>query len=173
MILEQADDPQDLPAKLEMEASSTVCVLCLPARDEADAIAGLMLAQSVATPGCLVESVTVTPTAGELTALVERCKADVICVSATPPNAVMHARHLCKQLRVRVPKLPLVVGLWNAQADLVKARTRIGCGDSTHVVATLAEAQEQVRLLIQPLLPPPEKPAEADGETVVMEEVHS
>ena len=46
----------------------------------------------------------------------------------------------------------MVVGLWNAQGDLSKAKTRIGGGATTHVVATLAEAQEQVRLLIQPLL---------------------
>lgn len=37
------------------------------------------------------------------------------------------------------------------------AKRGIGGGDTTHVVATLAEAQEQVRLLIEPLLPPSEK----------------
>ena len=43
------------------------------------------------------------------------------------------------------------------EGDLSKAKARIGGGATTHVVTTLAEAQEQVRLLIQPLLPPPEK----------------
>jgi hypothetical protein len=46
----------------------------------------------------------------------------------------------------------VVVGLWNAQGDLSKAKTRIGGGATTHVVATLAEAQEEVNLLIQPFL---------------------
>jgi len=54
------------------------------------------------------------------------------------------------------------VGLWNAQGDLSKAKTRIGGGSTTHVVAMLAEAQEQVRLLIEPLLPPPEKQVQPD-----------
>ena len=49
------------------------------------------------------------------------------------------------------------MGLWNAEGDLSKVKTRIGGHATTHVVTTLAEAQEQVRLLIQPLLPPPEK----------------
>ncbi len=148
------------------------CILCLPARDEADAIAGMMLAQLLATSGCLVQSVSVTAAASELVDLVERCKAAVVCISATPPAAVTYARHLCKQLRGRFPEVHLVVGLWNAQGDLSKAKVRIGGGDTTHVVATLAEAQEQVRLLIQPLLPPPEKQAQPDSGPEVVEEAH-
>jgi hypothetical protein len=104
--------------------------------------------------------------------LVERCTATVVCISATPPAAVTYARHLCKLLRGRFPDVHLVVGLWNAQGDLSKAKVRIGGGDTTHVVATLAEAQEQVRLLIQPLLPPPEKQAQPDSGPGVMEEAH-
>lgn len=42
----------------------------------------------------------------------------------------------------------VIVALYLAKADLTKARERIGCG--AVVVSTLAEAQEQVRLLIQP-----------------------
>ncbi len=40
------------------------------------------------------------------------------------------------------------------------------------VVATLAEAQEPVRLLIRPLLPPPEKQARPDAGPTVMEGAH-
>jgi hypothetical protein len=65
---------------------------------------------------------------------------------------MMHARALCKRLRGRVPEGNLVVGLWYAQGDLNKAKERIGCGPDIHVVATLAEAQQQIRLLMQPLL---------------------
>jgi predicted PurR-regulated permease PerM/CheY-like chemotaxis protein len=128
------------------------CILCLPARDKADEIAGMMLAQLLAASGCLVQSVSFTSTANELIDLVERRKPDVVCISATPPAAVMHARHLYKHVRGRFPEVPVVVGLWNVQSDLSKAKTRIGGGATTHVVTTLAEAQERVRLLIAPLL---------------------
>ena len=57
----------------------------------------------------------------------------------------MHARYLCKRLRRRLPEVKLVVGLWDAQGDLNKAKERIGCG-AIRVVATLADAQEQIRL---------------------------
>ena len=88
----------------------------------------------------------------ELDELVEGRKPDVVCISATPPAAVMHARHLCRRIRGRFPKAPVVVGLWNAQGALTRTKTRIGGGATTHVVATLAQAHEQVHLLIQPLL---------------------
>ena len=93
-----------------------------------------------------MQAVSVTSLASEMVDLVERRKADVVCVSATPPGAMMHARYLCKQLRRRFPKVKLVVGLWDVQGDLNKAKERIGCGAT--VVATLADAQEQIRLLI-------------------------
>jgi predicted PurR-regulated permease PerM len=148
------------------------CILCLPARDEADEIAGTMLAQLLATGECLVQSVSFTTTAIELMDLVRERKPDVVCISATPPVAVMHARHLCRQVRGRFPQVSVVVGLWNAQGDLSKAKTRIGSVATTHVVTTLADALEQVRLLIQPLLPPPEKQRQPESDPRVMEAAH-
>ena len=47
------------------------CILCLPARDEADEIAAMMLAQLLATGECLVQSVSFTAAASELVDLVE------------------------------------------------------------------------------------------------------
>ena len=142
--------------------SSRLCILCLPAHDEADEIAGLMLAQLLETRECLVHVVSVAAFVSEMGDLVAQHKADVVCISATPPSAVMHARHVCKRLRTRFPEVPLVVGLWNARGDLTKAQERIGCGAAAHVVSTLAAAQQQIRLLIQPLLLRSEKQAQPD-----------
>jgi predicted PurR-regulated permease PerM len=159
MIQERDEDQPDAQAIADIAGgdSPRPCILCLPARDEADEIAGMMLAQLLAMNECLVQSVSFTALAGGLLDLAGRRTPDVVCISATPPAAVMHARHLCKLVRRRFPEVPIVVGLWNAQGDLSKAKTRIAAGARTLVVATLAEAQEEVRGLIQPLLPPPEK----------------
>jgi hypothetical protein len=138
----RADDLADSPR---------LCILCVPARTEADEIAAMMLAQVFETRGCLVQAFSVTSLADEMVDLVDQRTPDVVCVSATPPAAVMHARYLCKHLRARLGEVNLVVGLWDTQGDLLKAKERIGCG--AIVVATLADAQEQVRLLIQPHLP--------------------
>jgi hypothetical protein len=59
----------------------------------------------------------------------------------------MHARYLCKRLHDRLPEVKLVVGLWDTQSDLNKASVRIGY--NAMVVAKLADAQKQIRQLVQ------------------------
>jgi predicted PurR-regulated permease PerM len=147
--------------------ASTLCILCLPARDEADEIAGMMLAQLLAMRGYVVQAVSVTALASEMVELVKQRKAEVVCISAMPPAAATHARYLCKRLQGRFPEAHLVVGLWNASGDLNKAKERIGCGATTHVVGTLAAAQEKIHSLLPPLSLGRAKPAQPDvGQTV-------
>ncbi len=112
----------------------------------------MMLAHDLATNKCVVEVVSLTSLASEMMDSVDRRNADIVSVSATPPGAMMHARYLCKQLRLRFPKVNLVVGLWFKNGDLIKATERIGNGAT--VVATLADAQVQIRLLSQQFVPP-------------------
>ena len=166
MIQERSEDQEEVPVKEGVANGNRVpacgwrpCILCLPARDEADEIAGMMLAQLLATSEYLVQSVSFMAAAGEVTDLLQNRTPAVVCISATPPAAVMHARHLCKLVRGRFPEVPVVVGLWDAQGDLSKVKTRIGEAATTHVVTTLAEARDRVRLLIQPLLSPPKSGA--------------
>ena len=130
MIQERSEDQQEVPAKEGIEEGSPLrpYILCLPARDEADEIAGMMLAQLLATSEYLVQSVSFMAAAGEVTDLLQNRTPAVVCISATPPAAVMHARHLCKLVRGRFPKVPVVVGLWDARGDLSKVKTRIGAG---------------------------------------------
>jgi len=129
-----------------------ICVLCLPAHGEGDELAAMMLAQIVDIRDCVVETVpaAATAAASELVDYVEQRKADVVCISAAPPAAVAHARRLRLRLRRRFPELDLVVGLWNSPGDLTEAKERIGLDPRTQIVATLADAQEQIRRLVGP-----------------------
>jgi methylmalonyl-CoA mutase cobalamin-binding subunit len=108
----------------------------------------MMLGQVLGSSGSLVQSISFTSSESEIVDLIEQHKPDVICLSATPPAASMHARYLCNRLRGRLPEMKLVVGLWGVQNDLKKAEDRIGC--NAIVVAKLADAQEQICLLSQP-----------------------
>ncbi len=127
-------------------------ILLLPARNEIDKIAATMLAQLVETSGFRVETISETVLAGELVALIAQRHADVVCISAMPPAAATHARYLCNRLEEHFPEGRLIVGLWNAQGDLAKARTRIDCEAAVRVVTTLAQAHEQIQVVLQPLL---------------------
>ena len=141
---------------------ATHCVLCLPARDEADEIAGTMLAQLLAMRGLVVQAVSVTALASERVDLVEQRQADVVCISAMPPAAATQARYLHKRLCARFPQAKVIVGLWDATSDLDKAKERIGCETTTHVVGTLAAAQEKIQSLLQPLLLGRRQPVQTD-----------
>jgi predicted PurR-regulated permease PerM len=140
--------------------SSKPYILCLPARTEADEIAGMMLTQLLRGDEWTVQPVSITAEASEIVDFVEKHEAIVICISAMAPAAVMHSRHLFKRLRRDFPAVRIVIGLWDAPGDLDKARNRIGSGKTAHVVATLAEAQKQVRQCIQPA----SLPIEADAQ---------
>jgi predicted PurR-regulated permease PerM/methylmalonyl-CoA mutase cobalamin-binding subunit len=182
-VEELGDREQELKRRKDSEAKQTdgvsspadstgksmACILCLPARDEADEIAGTMLAQVLEENGCNVQSVSVTSLASEMVALVEEKKANIVCISAMPPAATTHARYLCKRLRGRFPDAHLIVGLWAVKGDLNKAKERIGCGADTHVVGTLAEAQAQIRRLVQFIPRPLENTPNNDRGPVIVQ----
>jgi predicted PurR-regulated permease PerM len=137
-------------------------ILCVPAHDEGDEIAAMMLTQVIETRACHVETISVKTTISELVELIATRNADVVCISSTPPAAVARARYLCMRLRRRIPDITLVVGLWNTTEDLAKAKERIGVSPTTHVVVTLVDAQAQLRLLIESLLFRAQQPAKPD-----------
>jgi predicted PurR-regulated permease PerM len=143
-------------------SSSKPRILCMPARTEADEIAGMMLAQLLMADECTVQSVSIAAEASEIVDFVEKHEAVVICISAMAPAAVMHARHLFKRLHREFPAVRILIGLWDSAGDLTKARNRIGSGATAEVVATLADAQEQVRRITESLGVQPMDPAPPD-----------
>jgi hypothetical protein len=145
-------------------------ILSLPARSAADEIAAMKLAEVLETKSCFGKAVSVTALTREMDDAMEQHKGDIICVSATPPEATMHARYLCKRLRRRFPQVKLVVGLWETEDDLDKAREHIGC-DAT-VVSTMADAQEQIRVLIKELSPKTETQWPTEGGQMIRPRPH-
>lgn len=139
------EDTADESAPADAGKLSRLSILCVPARTEADEITTMMLTQVLESIGCDVNTLSLTSLADEMIERVDQKTVDVVCVSATRPAAVMHARYLCRRLRARLPAVKLIVGLWDSQGDRAKAQDRIGC-DVT-VVSTIAEAQKEVLLL--------------------------
>jgi predicted PurR-regulated permease PerM len=126
-------------------ASGRERVLCLPARDEGDEIAALMFVQVLQLSGVEAEALSVTALASEMIERVAQQQAALVCVSALPPSAITHARYLCKRLHRRFGDMKMIVGLWTARGDRRRAKERIACGDNVTVVASFAEAADQVR----------------------------
>ncbi len=127
-------------------------VLCLPAKDEADEISGLMLAQLLTQHGYCAFAASVDALAAEMVEMVTEKKANLVCVSAMPPAAIAHSRYLCKRLSARYEELPTVVGLWTLQGDRDKARQRIACSQSVHLCVRFGEAIDQIEQMAHPLI---------------------
>ncbi len=123
-------------------------VICLPARDEADEIAGAMLIQILEAKGVRALLSSAQSLSGEMVMQVSEQGVQVVCVSALPPLAVTHARYLCKRLRPRFPNLKIVVGLWQTSTSTKKAQQRLVAAGADQFVTTLAEASQVLSQLV-------------------------
>jgi predicted PurR-regulated permease PerM len=135
----------------EFAPALPISIRCLPARDRADELVGLMLAQLLRRAGYHAEAISLGPAENMLDRLTE-ADPNVLCVSALPPLAVTHARSICRRARQKLPHLRVVVGLWNSGAELEKLKQRLGPDCSDSVMTTLAQAEAQVRVF-EPAIP--------------------
>ncbi|MBV9766590.1 MAG: AI-2E family transporter [Acidobacteriaceae bacterium] len=128
------------------QTGSHLSALCIPARDEADELVGLMLAQLLKHAGHPTKAIPIASVEKMLAVVAER-RPDVLVISALPPFAVSHARTLCRRVRQRSPDVKIVVGLWGSHEEVKTIQERLGNGCADHVVYTLSQAEVQVRLL--------------------------
>jgi predicted PurR-regulated permease PerM len=137
------DDSQ--PTELSIERATTEKIMCLPVRDEADEIVGIMLAQLLERAGYSAIAVPIGSVEGML-AEVGRMEPGVVCLSALPPYAISHARGIYRRLRVQYPTVKIIVGLWNYAEDPVKAATEVSGGEQNLICTTLAQIKLQASL---------------------------
>jgi predicted PurR-regulated permease PerM len=131
----------ELSRGVALRAEQSRKIVCLPARDEADEIVAIMLAQVLETAGHRALCVPL-GTAAEILAQVKDEKPDVVCISALPPFAIPHARTLYAKLRAQDSKLRIVVGLWNFSDDPSKVSRRLGLSEGARAFTTLAELRQ-------------------------------
>jgi predicted PurR-regulated permease PerM/CheY-like chemotaxis protein len=120
-------------------------VLCIPARDEADELVALMLAQALRQAGYKTESIPI-GFVEEMLERVKQCQPDVLFISALPPFAITHARSLCRRAQRVCEKVKVVIGLWAVATDRKALQDRLGAGCSEHLVHSITEAELQLRL---------------------------
>lgn len=134
-------------------------IVCVPARDEADEIVGIMLAQLLERAGYEAQSIAI-GTSSEMLAQVKEFAPDIICISALPPFALLHARELYRKIRVSAPKARVIVGLWKFSGDPIKAATRLHINGNDKMSITLAQTILQADVFRQiELVPQPSEPA--------------
>lgn len=165
-----ADDVANTLAEKKQPGSpvslAKTSILCVPARDEADEIAGLMLSQLTDRRGLTVHVLSFTTLASESIAKINELSANVVCVSALPPHAAIHARYLCKRLRPKLPGLKLVVGLWASGGATKKSQSRLAEIGVDKFVASLKDAAEYLEALASQAVVMQESSNALEGPTV-------
>ncbi|MBV9676898.1 MAG: AI-2E family transporter [Acidobacteriaceae bacterium] len=136
-------------------------VLCIPVRDEADELVGMMLAQTLQESGWNAHCLSL----GQVDDILKpssKKAADVIVISALPPFAILPARALCRKLRRSHPELKLVLGIWNAAVPAEKIKERLGPQCTDAVITSLQEAKTQLYSMLAPPDLVPQIEAEAE-----------
>jgi predicted PurR-regulated permease PerM len=128
---------------------SQAAVVCIPARDQADELVGVMLAQLLQKADVSNVRALAIDTVESMLNQVEQGRFSIACVSALPPFAVGQARALCKRLHARFPTLDIIVGLWGFAGGVPKAQQRVGTGCTDAVCTNFAEAFFQVQRLVE------------------------
>jgi predicted PurR-regulated permease PerM len=134
-----------MPAASQAEpVPSSTRIFCLAANDQADEITSSMLAQLLERAGHGVLSLPVGSPFEEIVKNIPPEPQDVICISALPPFAFAQAASLCQRVRLHVPEVKVLAGIWGVSGDLEKAKQRFGGAPPDTVVGSLAQALEQI-----------------------------
>jgi predicted PurR-regulated permease PerM len=129
---------------------SATTVLGLPAQEEGDEIALLMLKQRLDPGRFTMEVASPDLLASEGIELVEaRAPAAVVIGALAGAGHALHLRYLCKRLRARFPDLPIVVGWWGADGGDEAARDAMVAAGADRVTVTLGDACVQLQELTQ------------------------
>jgi predicted PurR-regulated permease PerM/methylmalonyl-CoA mutase cobalamin-binding subunit len=134
------DELEHVPAA---NAPATLCIV--PAHDEADHLAGQMVARLL--PSAQAAVIAPPAQAAEVAETVAQKHCGAILISAVPPHTAHYAGDLARRLRRQIPGVKIAVGLWGAgeSSDRMKERlAKLGVDD---VVTTVSQAADTVRHL--------------------------
>ncbi|MGA7027930.1 MAG: AI-2E family transporter, partial [Candidatus Acidiferrales bacterium] len=132
-----ADSSGRLQLRIPQQNHATT-VICVPARDEADALAGTMLMQLLERAGLRATCLPLQRTS-EMALRIAQARPDVVCISALPPFALAHARSLYNKLRAQAPAVRVIIGLWNYPGDIERIAGRLQLAEGSRMAITLAE----------------------------------
>jgi hypothetical protein len=128
-------------------AGGETAVVCFPARDEADEIASLMLAQLLGQRGVCARSLTVQGLAAGGLDDAGQGSVRVACILAVPPFGYMHVRYLCRRLRTQFRGLKLVAAILT-ERDIEEIRRRQPPLPADGLASSLNQALAEVAAML-------------------------
>jgi predicted PurR-regulated permease PerM len=136
-IIEELDDV--LPGiSAEGLAGRPVEVVCVPARDHADEVVGMLLASLLSRQGYAAINVPI-GTVSDMLEQVSKIDPSVVCISALPPFALNHAANLYSKLRGQKRDLHVVVCVWEFEGDSAATAIRFKLAKDDGFFTTLPQ----------------------------------
>jgi predicted PurR-regulated permease PerM len=89
-----------------------VSVMCIPARDEADELAALMLEQLLKRRGLSARALSTGVLVGEHLDELGRGGCKIACVASVPPFGYMHARYLCRRVHAHLQTVKVIATIF-------------------------------------------------------------
>ncbi len=119
-------------------------VVCLPAKDEADEIAAVMLVQVLHAEGISAQVIAATIQPGQCESYLQRGNFRSVVISALPPAALAPARRLGRNLKESCPSLPVMIGLWTPISASTDIKQRLVSIRADAIFTTLKSAVQQL-----------------------------
>ena len=122
-------------------------VMCLPAEDEADRLAGTMLQTLLRARGHHAETAEHRAASEQTVARLRDGTIDCVVISGVAPGGAMQARDASRQITAATPNVSIVVGLWNASGSLEGTRARLQAAGADVTQTGFAQALEFIDML--------------------------
>ncbi len=135
------------------EPACRAVVFGVPAADEVDEAALVLLRHLCGQVGTEVRVATRLPTSGA-GELVQDTAPVAVLIAAVGPGGLIEARYLCRRLRDQYPGVKMVVGRWGRGKDPRKAQALLLPAGADRIAGTLREARAYLARLAHPLLAP-------------------
>jgi predicted PurR-regulated permease PerM len=129
------------------EGAGRVPILALPACDEVDEVALLMLRNLSRAEAHDIRFAGGGNLLSGMVSLVQEERPAIVFVAALAPGGLVQVRYLCRRLHSQFPTLRIVVGRWGHQGDPKKSRKLLLSAGADRVVTTLREARNQLARL--------------------------
>lgn len=141
-IIEELED-NPVEDSSDRHTDGRVEVLCVPARDDADEVVGMLLSRLLIRQGHTAVS---TPTGpiSEVLAEVSKTNPGMVCISALPPFALNHAGTLYAKLRSQMPDLHILICLWHFDGDVPAMAIRLKLAKGHEFLTTLPQALQHI-----------------------------
>jgi hypothetical protein len=135
----------------QLASRKRIGVLCVPAKDQADEIAALMLCQLLEQEGFSGQYLAVESPQATLQEI-NAAQPQIVCISALPPFALAQAKALYLKVRHAMPDVQVVICLWLFEGDIKKTEDRFRLDKRDHLMTTLPDVMAHLRATADPSL---------------------